>query len=316
MLFRSYHKDIKDADKGCAYVEPRLANKYKEYKKDKKTNENVIKIRDIKLGVKKWGVQCKFNGNRAVATKDGLKTRKGEIWVSVPHISESLVKFFQKHPNAVLDGELYNYDLRQKLNQLSKIVRKTVNITPEILKRSKEIVKFYVYDGYGFDGMDESVSYSKRKEWIDKNVVGKYDHIESVKTTVVTKVEQIDKLFGEYLADNQEGAMLRDLDAAYEHKRSNTLLKYKPEDDDEGIILDIKEGTGNWAGAATIVTLKWKGKTFDGTFKGDYDVRVEILKNKKEWIGKEVTFLYVGFTGLGTPNYARIDPDNCFKTDK
>jgi len=33
-------------------------------------------------------------------------------------------------------------------------------------------------------------------------------------------------------------------------------------------------------------------------------------------LGKEVTFLYMGLTGLGTPNFARVDPDNCFKNDR
>jgi len=312
-LKTGYTDNIKNVDTALTYVEPMLAEKYKKWDKKKQ----VFKIKDLKLGKKRWGVQCKFNGNRAIATKDGLKTRTGKFWVSVPHINESLVKFFEKYPNAVLDGELFNYKLRAKLNELSKIVSKTVNITPELLNRSKEIVLFNVYDGYGFDAhLTESTPYHIRKAWVDRNVVGKYDFIEGVDTTEITKVEQIDKLFEQYLADNQEGAMLRDLDSAYEHKRSNNLLKYKPEEDSEGILLNIQEGTGNWATAATIVTIKWEGKIFDGTFKGDFETRVEILKNKKEWIGKEVTFLYVGLTGLGTPNYARVDPDNCFKTDK
>jgi hypothetical protein len=29
-----------------------------------------------------------------------------------------------------------------------------------------------------------------------------------------------------------------------------------------------------------------------------------------------VTFLYMGLTGPGTPNYGRVDPDNCFKSDR
>jgi len=94
------------------------------------------------------------------------------------------------------------------------------------------------------------------------------------------------------------------------------LLKYKPEDDDEATIIDIIEGTGNWAGTAKTCTLEWKGKKFDATFKGTHEQGVDRLKHKKDWIGKTVTFLYTGLTGLGVPNYARIDPDNCFKGDR
>ena len=76
------------------------------------------------------------------------------------------------------------------------------------------------------------------------------------------------------------------------------------------------DGDGNWKGAATNVTLKWKNKKFDAVFKGSYETRQVILKNKTNWVGKTVKFLYMGLTGLGTPNYARIDPSNCFHSDK
>ena len=33
-----------------------------------------------------WGMQCKFNGNRCIATKLGLFSRTGEKYYSVPHI--------------------------------------------------------------------------------------------------------------------------------------------------------------------------------------------------------------------------------------
>jgi flagellar hook assembly protein FlgD len=106
------------------------------------------------------------------------------------------------------------------------------------------------------------------------------------------------------------------MDAPYEHKRSKYLVKVKVDDDSEATIVDITDGDGNWKGAATNVTLNWKGKVFDGVFKGKYEKRADILKDKKNWIGKEVTFLYMGLTGLGTPNFARVDPDNCFKNDR
>jgi DNA ligase-1 len=126
----------------------------------------------------------------------------------------------------------------------------------------------------------------------------------------------MNELFQDLLNDQQEGGILRKMDAPYEHKRSKNLVKVKSEDDDEAIILDITDGDGNWKGAATNVTLKWKNKTFDAVFKGSYETRAKILKEKKNWIGKEVTFLYMGLTGLGTPNYGRVDPENCFKTDR
>lgn len=254
---------------------------------------------------------------RCVATKDGLFTRKGEKYISVPHIQKSLEPFFKKYPTAVLDGELFNNDLRQQLNEICKLIRKTKHINITDLNQSEKLVKYYVYDGYNFD-MDttELSEYNKRKRWIDINVVGSYKYIEKVTTEVITSQSQLDESYKKYLDDQQEGGILRNLNYPYEHKRSKNLLKLKSEDDDEAVIVEVIEGNGNWSGTAKTATIKWNNVTFDATFKGTQEQLSEILKNKQNWIGKQVTFLYNGLTGLGVPNYARIDVNNCIKGDR
>lgn len=306
-LKTGYHNNIKDVDV-VTYVEPMLAQTL--HKLSKQPN----------FAKEQWGMQCKFNGNRCVATKDGLFTRKGEKYSSVPHIENALKSFFEAYPTAVLDGELFNNDLRQQLNEISKLIRKTKNIDASDLAASEKLVKFYIYDGYNFEGksdvLDEEISYSERKNWIDKVVIPRSKYFVEVDTNIVKSNDHMNELFQSLLADQQEGGILRKMDAPYEHKRSKNLVKVKAEDDDEATILDITDGDGNWKGAATNVTLKWKNKTFDAVFKGSYETRQVILKNKTNWVGKTVTFLYMGLTGLGTPNYARIDPSNCFKSDR
>jgi len=307
-LKTGYHENENDADSGTSYVKPMLAKPLKDLAKKPNFQKEV------------WGMQCKFNGNRCIATKDGLFTRKGERYMSVPHIENALKTFFNAHPDAVLDGELFNNDLRQQLNEISKLIRKTKHIEASDLAESEKKVKFYIYDGYNFRGksdiLDEDASYSERKNWIDGVVIPLSDYFVEVITQTVQSEEHMNELFKSLLLDQQEGGMLRKMDSPYEHKRSKNLVKVKAEDDDEAVIVNITDGDGNWKGAATNVTLNWKDKTFDAVFKGSYEERAEILKNKNNWIGKTVTFLYMGLTGLGTPNYARIDPDNCFKADR
>jgi len=307
-LKTGYHKSKKDADKGTAYVKPMLAQPLHKLTKQPDYNKG------------NWAIQCKFNGNRCVATKDGLFTRKGEKYVSVPHIENALKPFFKEYPNAVLDGELFNNDLRQQLNEISKLIRKSKHVEATDLAESEKKMRFYVYDGYNFTGksdvLDEETPYRERKNCIDKVVIPMSKYFVGVETTIVKSEADMLKAFQNLLEDQQEGGILRNLDGGYEHKRSKNLVKVKSEDDDEGVILDITDGDGNWKGAATNVTLKWKNKQFDAVFKGSYETRAKILKEKKNWIGKEVTFLYMGLTGPGTPNYARIDPSNCFKSDR
>ena len=304
-----YTTDVKKIDSCTSYVEPMLAKDFDDY---------IDKV-DFKSGV---FVQNKYNGVRCVATLQAgrvvLKSRKGEEWLSVPHINKDLGKFFTEFPDAVLDGELYNYDLRQKLNELISIVRKNKpnSITSDLLKKSEEMVRFYIYDGYGFDELDQDATYDIRKTWIDNQLPKYSKYYRKVETARVTSMKEVDEIYNKYLADGEEGAIIRIAGSSYENKRSKNLLKYKPEDDAEATIVELIEGTGNWAGTAKTATIKWNNKTFDATFKGTFEQGADRLKNKKDWVGKEVTFLYTGLTGLGIPNYARIDPDNCSKGDR
>ena len=269
------------------------------------------------------GVQIKYNGGRMVATKDGLWTRKGERYLSVPHIEEALRPFFLRFPEAVIDGECFNNNLREKLNEIMKLCRKTVHISAEDFKRSKELIRYFVYDGYGF-GATENDGYLKRKEAIDKafhsdkfgwrykNIIGE------VPTWVVRSRAELETLYKSFLANQQEGAIIRILDKPYEHKRSKFLLKYKPQEDAEFRIVDIQEGSGNWSGCAKIVTCqRIDGKkfldgedTFDATFKGSMEDAAHCLKNKRQYIGKIATIHYFATTGYGKPNFAQFDISN------
>jgi DNA ligase-1 len=297
-----YSEDVNDIDKP-QYVEPMLAKLYKDYHDE------------IDLGKGEWLLQCKLNGMRCIATKDGLFTRKGERYLSVPHIEEALRPFFQTHPEAVLDGELFNHEFRQSLNEISKLVRKTVHIMEADLKRSRELVHYYIYDGYGF-GLDKDHPYHERKQWIDSNVIGSYTHVSKVEDYPLSSKEDLDRHYQNLVDEGHEGAILRSKRMKYENKRSKNLLKVKPEMDSEAKILKVIEGSGNWGGTAKTATLDWDGKVFDATFKGTQEQLREVLRSQSEWIGRTVTFLYNDTTGLGTPNFARIDVDNCFKLDR
>lgn len=300
-----YNEDVDKIDSCKTYVQPMLA---------KNLVDRLDKI-NWKKGVI---VENKFNGARSIATWDDnlerviLTSRKGEEWVSCPHINKDLIPFFLKYPNAVLDGELFNEELREKLNELMKLVRKTKNISAEDLKKSEEIVYFYVYDGFGMENaLEEEAPYNARKAWIDENLPKYSKTYRHVKAELVYSMEEVDQIFGKYVEDGHEGVIVRVPDSPYERKRSSNLLKYKPLDDDEGIITDIAEGSGNWAGTGKIITLSWNGRQFNATFKGTWEQATKFLKEKDKWVGKEVKFQFNGLTGLGVPNYARVDIDNC-----
>jgi DNA ligase-1 len=298
-LKTGYKLDKGDIDTKT-YVEPMLAKQYKDYRD---------KI-DWSKGV--FG-QTKANGCRAIITKDGAFSRKGERWLTVDHITDSLKPFFAEYPDAVLDGELFNEDLRQELNQLMSIVRKTKNIKPEDIQKSREIVRFYCYDGYNFGGISQKSPYKDRWSAIIA-LVQPFRFVEHVDTIPFSTEEGLMEFYQSLIAEGHEGTIIRFIDSPYENKRSKYLLKLKPESSSEAIIRDVSEGSGNWSGTGKIITLEWKGILFDATFKGTKEDAANFWENRSSWVGRTVTFLYNDLTGLGVPNFARVDYRNCIKS--
>jgi len=256
--------------------------------------------------------QVKFNGARCIATQHGLFSRKGERFMNAEHIASSLVPFFEQHPDAILDGELMCKGYKQQLNESMKLIRRTVNITAEHKSKSEQLVQYFIYDLYNCFAINKTDCYSRRGAAI-KMVTDNNAYCIAVESTLCHNEHDVMHHFDAVIEDNEEGSIIRLLNHPYENKRSSALLKLKSEDDDEAVITNITEGSGNWAGTGKVISLKWRDKQFDATFKGTMQQATDFLKNKHAWIGKTVTFLYNGVTGLGIPNYARVDINNCLK---
>ena len=97
-----YHENLDDIDQEH-FFEVMLAKNLNDYKEKINWERGVI-------------VQIKFNGHRCVARSTGLFTRTGEKYISVPHIEEDLEKFFKDYPQAILDGELFNFAYRNLMS--------------------------------------------------------------------------------------------------------------------------------------------------------------------------------------------------------
>jgi ATP-dependent DNA ligase len=192
---------------------------------------------------KEWLVysQPKLDGIRCIARKDGLWTRSGKEIVAVPHIWESLQPLFARHPNFILDGELYNHELKDDFNSITSMVRKT-KPKPEDLVKSKELVQYHVYDVIVLNEPD--LPFSKR-ELLRYEVTSSY--VRFVPTMHVSTRMGVDSLYEGYLEHGYEGQMIR-IDQPYENKRTKNLLKRKEFLTDEFQVEKMLEGQGNWQG--------------------------------------------------------------------
>ena len=221
-------------------------------------------------------------------------SRTGKPWLNVKHILQDLKPFFDQHPDVILDGELYNHDLRDNFNKIISLVRKT---KPTDLDRSEaaELVQFHCYD-YA-NGSD---SYGIRMRNLSVSDMYSYC-VRYVHATSVTE----DQTYIQHqcnLDEGYEGSILR-LDAPYQRKRSYNLQKFKDFHDTEATIVGYVPGKGKRTGTlGKFLMMDDEGVEFGcPPGKGyNYKMLADILDNVSDYIGKRATFTYFERTPAGS----------------
>jgi DNA ligase-1 len=245
-------------------------------------------------------IQPKFDGFRCLATRGGLYTRSGELIETCEHIRHALMNTFMRHPDMVIDGELYNHDLRDDFNKLSSLLRKK---TVDMFEQSeiRQTIEFHVYDGYRPKFIE--ADYSKRNMMLSILSFGG-----PLKLARTVNVKSIDDIYGwhdYFKSEGYEGSMIRVDGFGYEAgKRSKSLSKLKDFHDKEFKIVQIEEGNGNWKGAAKRVVCETAdGNTFGAGIRGTYEQNAEVLKNADAYAGGEATIRYPSLTPKGIPRF-------------
>jgi DNA ligase-1 len=239
--------------------------------------------------------QPKLDGIRCVIDKHGMHTRGGKPINSCPHIWESVKHIIEANPNVVLDGELYNHELKADFQKIVSLVRK-VKCRPEEIAESAELVEYHIYDMY--DKNDPDKLFMDRSVWLANNVSG--NMIVLVHTDVANNSADIDRLYGEYTEAGYEGQMVRQ-DAPYQCKRSKSLLKRKEFVTEEYEVVEVHEGQGAWTGYAKRLTLKMKdGTTFSSGLRGSQAQLKTLLENPNiDW----ATCRYFELSNDGIPRF-------------
>jgi DNA ligase-1 len=181
------------------------------------------------------------------------------------------------------------------------LVKKT-KPTADDLKESAKNIQYWIYDipssnkTFNHRGFDLD-------ELFDDYLNEFEQHCVLVKTQICENEDEVMELYGEYVDEGFEGQILR-LDAKYENKRTKSLLKHKSFIDEEYTIKDICEGEGNRTGTAGYMVFETAdGKPFKSNVKGTWEETAEMLKNKKELIGKQATIKYFNLTPDGIPRF-------------
>lgn len=235
-------------------------------------------------------MQPKLDGVRCViAIEDNqviARSRTGKQWLNIQHVTESLQQFFASNPDTVLDGELYNHDLRNDFEKIISLVRKQKPTSDDRIEAAK-LVQFHCYDYISND------DFSTRRQKLQTMPI--YSNCVLFVDTmfVVTQADSV-KLHTKNLAQGYEGSILR-LNAPYECKRSRNLQKFKDFHDTEATIVDFVEGKGKRSGTlGKFIMCDADGITFGcPPGKGyNYASLRDILININDYIGKTATFTY------------------------
>lgn len=261
--------------------------------------------------------QPKLDGLRCYIIKgeDGelhAYSRNHKEYISVPHIlkDELVVELFNRWGDLVLDGELYNHELKSDFNKIVSIVRKT-KPSLEDLMESAELIRFNCFDCYFqnhpewkyMERNDLLIGWAAQSRVEDSSLVfvssGGIGDARGSMNGFVANEGDVEAKIREYIANGFEGIMLKK-DVPYFFGRSSDLLKYKFFKDEEFKLVDIEEGKGNLKGVASIAWLEDKrGVKFKAGVTGTQEYARDLLKNKDKYIGKMATVKYQDLTPEG-----------------
>ncbi len=242
-------------------------------------------------------IQPKLDGVRCLFTKDGAYSRTGKKFMNLAHIELALIPFFKQYPDVVLDGELYNHELKHDFEKIISLVRKQKPTANDRLE-AKELVQFHVYDY--FDGVIYD-SYKTRMHQLVNSAI--YDvQIKYVPAYLVDSYNYARKMHDDFLEKGYEGSIIR-LDGLYKHGRSYDLMKFKDFSDTEATIIGYEAGKGKRTGTLGKFLMQDDDGNEFGCPPGkgyNYKDLTNMLDNIGEYIGKRATFTYFQRTQAGS----------------
>ena len=237
------------------------------------------------------GVRCLIQYDNSTVT---AYSRTGKEWKNIDHILFNLKPFFQLNPNVVLDGELYNHDLKDDFEKIISCVRKT-KPTDEHRAESEKLVQFHCYDVIH----PKLNTFSERDEWIQLNVPLNFC-VKHVDSNFVMNDDDALWQNSRNLKAGYEGSILRTNDP-YQHKRSHNLRKFKQFHDAEAKIIGWVAGKGKRIGTiGKFMAMDDEGNTFGMPVMDKQKYLEENFEKMQGWVGKIATFKYFERTKAGS----------------
>ena len=250
-------------------------------------------------------MQPKLDGVRCIIQAEKLPfdmgydvvaySRTGKQWKNIDHILFNLKPWFQLNPNVILDGELYNHDLKDDFEKIISLVRKQKPDDIDALE-SADMVQFHCYDI-----IDETKTFEERMNFITQTVPRNHC-VKHVRTMVVGNEDQAKVNHARNLDSGYEGSILRTNDI-YKCGRSWSLRKFKDFSDAEATIIGYLDGKGKRTGTlGKFIMQDDEGMEFGCPPGKGYTYKdlANMLDNIGDYIGQRATFTFFERTKAGS----------------
>lgn len=241
------------------------------------------------------GVRALFSYNKEEDSVETSSRGGGEYDISTTEIRNDnvLLDFFRKHPDIILDGEIYVHGW-----SLQKISG-TCRLKTWEDRCSK--LEFWI-----FDYIDTEKSFNNRLDFLVDLSINEFSNHPKIKVVEHEYVEgwaKIKRLHDKYVNEGFEGLVLRKPNGVYEPgKRNSSWIKVKDRLDGEFEIVGIEEGLRP---EDMVFVLKTEtNKTFKAKPVGSRELREEYLETWEDLVGKKATCTFFIWSDDGTPTQA------------
>ena len=246
-------------------------------------------------------VQLKMDGMRFNAiVKNGkveYRSRNGKEIHGIQHLDQDFI-VLSGSKNCVFDGELVVNDKGIILDRQTGngILNKAVKGTISDLESHK--IRATVWDVIDYEDFTvgySGVPYRERFERIASSL--RSDAVHLVEHQMVESITEAREVFDSYLAQGEEGIILKNGNAVWENKRVKHQLKFKGELECDLQIVDVQEGTGKYVGMLGAIVCQSgsdDGKTVTVSVGSGFsdDHRINLWNIRNELLGKIVALKY------------------------
>ena len=239
---------------------------------------------------KKFAITTKIDGGRIIALKENgqvsFYTRAGQKYEGLVDLESEMLRLMPD--NTCLDGEitlLYKGTLssKEQYKETMKIVRTK--------DKEKHGIKMLVFDwmpASDFKRQKCNLAYYIRRQCLDQLFHDlELTYFETLPMLYTgSETSRITEILEEAVANGEEGIMINILDAEYEFKRTNNLLKCKKMQTLDLEIIDFEEGSGRLAGTLGAILVRYKNGNVVKVGSGfSDDLRASIWANRLLYLG-------------------------------